>query len=282
MEMAITFINHIFDFIWSLFSGTPPYIDLIAISALSAFGFLLIYKKTSNQVMIRYHKDKIIAHILRIRLYRDQPMLTIEAILNILKHNIIYLRYAVIPLMVIIIPLMVLSLQLNNRYGYKPLGPNKSFIIQAGLDKHIVTDIAGSIENVQLYVPEGISLETPPLRIISEGGILWRARITNSHIKGPILRIVLNKSGGEVEKRVQTTLNKERFSPHKGKGNLLKSLFSNAEDFIPGKSPFRTFSVQYMRSTYPFLCWDMDPIVLYFVLTLILAFLFKPFFKIVI
>ena len=233
MEMAFTFINHVFDILWSPFTRTPPYIDLMAISALSALGFLLIYKKTSNQVMIRYHKDKIIAHILRIRLYRDQPMLTIKAILNILKHNIIYMRYVLISLMVVIIPLMVLSLQLNNRYGYKPLESNKSFIIQAGLDKNIVKNIEAGLGNVQLHVPEGILLETPPLRIISEGKILWRARITDSHIKEPILRIVLNKSGGEVEKRVQTTLNKERFSPHKGKGNLRKSLFSNAEDFIP-------------------------------------------------
>jgi hypothetical protein len=176
---------------------------------------------------------------------------------------------------------MVLSLQLNNRYGYRPLEPNKSFIIQAGLDKNIVTDIAGSLENVKLYVPEGISLETSALRIISEGEILWRARITNPNIKGPILRIVLS-GGGELKKRVQTRLNKERFSPHMGKGNLLKSLFRNAENFIPEKSPFKTFSVQYMRSTYPFFCWEMDPIVLYFILTLILAFLFKPFFKMVI
>ena len=75
--------NRSFDVLWALLSKTPFYVDMIIISAISAVIFLFIFKKTSNQGSIRTYKNKIFAHILDIRLYKDQPLLTFKTILNI-------------------------------------------------------------------------------------------------------------------------------------------------------------------------------------------------------
>ena len=46
--------------------------------------------------------------------------------------------------------------------------------------------------------------------------------------------------------------------------------------FIPATSPFESVNISYDRAIYPFLSWNTDSIILYFILTLIAGFLFKP------
>jgi len=62
------------------------------------------FKKISNQDKIKYHKDKIVGYILETYLYRDRIGRTLLSQINILKHNLYYLRYMVAPLLVILIP----------------------------------------------------------------------------------------------------------------------------------------------------------------------------------
>ncbi len=51
---------------------------------------------------------------------------------------------------------------------------------------------------------------------------------------------------------------------------------NNGEDFISKTSPFKSITVSYERASYPFLAWHTDPIILYFILTLVLGLVFKP------
>ena len=55
---------------------------------------------------------------------------------------------------------------------------------------------------------------------------------------------------------------------------------ANAEEFIPESSPFDAVRVNYERATYPFLAWRIDPVILYFIFTLIFALIFKPLIKV--
>ena len=117
MESFVIFLNNLFDVLWAPFSHSSIYIDLIIISAISALIFLVIFKQTSNQERITHYKNKIFAHILEIRLYKDQPILTIKTILWILGNNFKYLRYTLIPMVVIIPFLLIALLQIINKDG---------------------------------------------------------------------------------------------------------------------------------------------------------------------
>ena len=77
MKNLVIVLNRIFDVLWIPLSSTPHYLDLVIISAISALIFLVIFKKMSNQEMIRHYKNRMIAHIFEIRLYKDQPLQTI-------------------------------------------------------------------------------------------------------------------------------------------------------------------------------------------------------------
>jgi hypothetical protein len=277
MEAIIILINHFFDVLWSPFSKTPYYVEFIIISAISAWIFLFIFKKASNQDMIRHYKGAIIAHILEIRLYKDQPSLTIKIIFNILIKNLIYLRYTLVPILIILPFILIISIQLNSRYGYMPLKKGNTFIIHAELDNSSTTDIANIPEKIRCDTSKGISIETPSMVIESERSIYWRAKVIGSEKDRQYFRILLDGSDYALKKNILTFLSKQRFSPDRTKYNL-QSLFLNySEEFIPGTSPFKSLSINNHRASYPFLAWNMDPIVLYFILTLILGLAFKPF-----
>ncbi|MFC1814564.1 hypothetical protein ACFL0M_01220 [Thermodesulfobacteriota bacterium] len=277
METIIIFINHFFDILWWSLPRTPTYVDIIIISAISALIFLVIFKKTSNQEMIRQYKNKIFAHILEIRLYKDQPILTIKIIFSILRYNLIYLRYTLVPLLVMFPIIVVISVQLNNRYGYAPLASNLRFIIRAELDKAVVADVSRGLERIRLETSDGIIVETSPMRIISQASIFWRAKVIGSKGNQQFCRIRIDGNRDTLEKKIFTNRTNHRFSPERTKWRLNSLFISNAEDFIPKSSPFKAISISYNRATYSFLKWGMDPIIIYFILTLILGFAIKPF-----
>ena len=280
MEKAPIFLNHFFDILWSPLSKTPSYLDILIVSAFSALLFLIIFKKTSNQDMIRHYKNKIIAYILEIRLYKDRPVLTLTNVGKILGYNMVYLRYTLVPLVVIIVPVLIISIQLFNRFGYMPIQKDKSFIVCAELDKNVVRDISKTIEKVQCDTSDGILVETPPMRIISDGSIYWRARVIRSEGNDQFVRVSIEGEPQGVDKEVLTSSTKQGFSPEKRKYNLDGLFVDNAEGFISETSPFKAVTVGYRPATYPFLAWRVDPVVLYFILTLILGFLFKPIVKV--
>ena len=280
MEKAPIFLNHFFDILWFPLSKTPPYVDILIVSAISAFLFLIIFKKTSNQDMIRYYKNKIIAYILEIRLYKDRPSLTLKNVGKILGYNMVYLRYTLVPLVVIIVPVLIISVQLFNRFGYMPIQQDKSFIVCAELDKNVVPDISKAIEKVRCDTSDGILLETPPMRIISDGSIYWRARVMRSEGDDQFVRVSIEGEPKEVDKKVLTSSTKQGFSPEIRKWGRWGFFVSNGEGFIPETSPFNAVTVSYKPAAYLFLAWRVDPVVLYFILTLILGLLFKPIVKV--
>ena len=280
MEAILNLLNHFFDLIWIPFAKTPSYIDFILISAISAVIFLVVFKKTSNQEKIRQFKNIIFAHILEIRLYKNQPSLTFKIIFNIFLKNLIYLRYTLFPILIIIPFVLIISIQLNNRYGYLPIKKGDTFIIHVALDKHLASTIAKNPEKIQCDASKGILIETPPIIIESDSSIYWRAKVIDPEKDQQYCRIMIDGTDYTLKKKILTHLSKQRFSPERKKYNIEGLFIDYSEDFISETSPFEALSINYHRAAYPFLFWNMDPIVLYFVLTLILGLVVKPIIKV--
>ena len=280
METVIMTLNRIFDYLWIPLSAIPSYFAILIISALSAIAFLAIFKKTSNQEKIKYYKNKITGYILEIRLYKDQPRITIKNILNILGCNLVYLRYTLVPLIFIIFPVLIISVQLNNRYGYLPVQTEKPFIVRVDLDRDAVADVPESVESVQCTASDGMVLETLPMRIISEAAIFWRAKVVASDTPVQTLTMTLNGGDEPVTKKVVSAMTVSGIAPETTKWCLDNLFVNNAEAFIPEASPFKAVSVGYQKALYPFLFWSTDPVILYFIWTLIFSLVFKRFLKV--
>ena len=277
-------LNRFFDVLYVGAGPNARYLFIVLMSLISAIIFLLIFKKTSNQRKIKYHKDKIFGNMLQMPLYKDKFGMLVLSILNILKHNLLYLKQTLIPLVFICIPLILFTVQINNRCGYKPLEVNQRFIMRVDLDANAIQDsLPAVIENVYCEPSPEIVLETPPLRIETEGNVFWRARVAElPQNSQPYLRIGVQGSDRLIEKTIVTDYRYERFSPAKGKWSFWNGLFNNAEGFLADDAFFEFVSIDYHRASYAFLFWSVDAIILYFLLTLIFALALKPFVKVTI
>jgi len=278
MEILFSSINKITDLIIKPFSWGSAVFNIIVISFFCALFLLFLFKRISNQDKIKLHQKKILGYFLDIGIYRDQFTRTIANQVHILKHIIIYLRYVFAPLLIMMLPVIIVCMQIENRLGYLPIQMNKSFIIHAALDRKILQNIESLIPKVYCKTSSGIVLETPPLRIVSDGSIFWRARLTGT---GPqFVRIGVDDNENIVEKQIFTVNNQISFSPKKTKSNSFDYFFNSAEAPIPPDSYFKFLSVQYLPNTYPFFFWNISSVIYFFILSLFFGLIIKPFMKV--
>jgi len=155
------------------FQDLPPTWQVCALGLPVAVFALLVFRYSSNQRAIERTKDLIKAHLLELRLYRDDVKVMMRAQLEILRHSLTYMRHALVPMAVMIVPLVLVMVQVESRYAFRALAPDESAIVTVTLDGDYgpVSELKAEIS-----LPGGLAQETPALRIDETGDILWRVR----------------------------------------------------------------------------------------------------------
>jgi hypothetical protein len=271
-------LNRLFDVFSFTLTPAGRYAFIGLLSLISAVIFLLIFKKTSNQKKITYHKNKILGHLLQIPLYQDRFGLLFSSIVQIIKHNILYILHTFSSLVFMIIPLIFITVQIDNRCGYAPLMNGQKFLIRVTLDK---TVDRATLERLFCEPSTGIVLETPALRMEDEKQVLWRAKVLEAST-GKLSNIRLGLEGDThlAEKMLVTAYSQKRFSPDKKIASWWNRIFHNAEGYLPDDKPVIAISTDYQRAMYPFLFWRVDAIILFFIVTLIFGFALKDVFRV--
>jgi hypothetical protein len=280
MELVLNAINTFFDWIWPAYSPGMRYAVIVAVSIFSAFIFLIIFKKFSNQEAISREKGKIIGNIIEIRIYQDKLLQALSNILKISKHNMIYLGYTLPPLAIMIIPLIIITTQINNRCGYQPLKPGESFLVHAVFDINRINSFDPFLDTVSCKTSLGVELETPILRIPEKAMTVWRAKVKPIATAGNEWVEIQVEGRQVLHQKVAVFPGENRFEPMTTRFSFPKSLIHNANDFIPDDSVFESFTIQYERQKYPFLNRSTDSLVLYFLFTLAFALVLKPAIKV--
>ncbi len=264
-------INQCADWLVSPFAGLNAIQGLALLSALSAVILLNLFKQLSNQDKIKHHKDKILGHFLEIAIYRDQFHRTTSNLLNVLWHNLLYIRYFLFPILLISIPMGLIGLQIEYRLGYQPLHPGDSFILKIELDNAV------SLNSVAIKAAPGVILETSALRNYQARTIFWRAKITD-HPAQPFIEIISN--GVSTRKPLAITPTKIRFSPIKNRQASITDLLVSSEEAISPSSNIRTIEVTYQPTTLPFFSWRLSPLTYFLILTLGFGICLRPIIKV--
>jgi uncharacterized membrane protein (DUF106 family) len=263
----------IFDALFYPFRSMSPWIGMIVVSFLTGLLMLFVFKWTSNQRGIKQVKNKIKAHLLELRLYKDSLALSLQAQGNILRCNLRYIGYSAKPMMVMILPLILILIQLNFWFGYQSLTPNQSALLKVKLkENQNPMQISFEIEPS----PE-LNIETPPLRIEEFKEIDWRF----SARKQGIHQLTLTIDGETVTKRVsvaQKALSK--ISPMKTGKNIIKQVLYPTELPIKDDSMVRSVEIQYPTQNMNLFGWHIHWLIVYFVLSIIFGFALKGVFKV--
>jgi len=106
-----------------------PLAIVIVLSFGIGFLMVLLFGYTSDQKAIKIAKDQLKAHLLAVRLFRDQLPVVLGSYGKILRGTGRYLRLAFTPLLIVIVPLTFLIVQLDRYFGWTPLAPGQSFVM---------------------------------------------------------------------------------------------------------------------------------------------------------
>jgi hypothetical protein len=169
METARRSASAIIAGILSPFSGHNAMMSLVPLSVLLGIAMLWVFRRTSNQVAIRKVKSELQAHLYEMRLFTDEPLLIWKAQWGLLKANVRYLAMMLVPALVLTIPMVLIFAQLECFYGYAPLEPGQEAIVTVQMKGE------GGQAPV-LRAPDGISVDSPAIRMDGGQQISWRIR----------------------------------------------------------------------------------------------------------
>ncbi len=163
-------ITALFNLFFAPFARLDPWVGMAAVSLVSGLVLLVIFKYTSSQRGLRRTKDRLIAHLLEVVLYRDEMGVVVRAQGRLLLDNLRYLGYTLVPLACMIVPGAVLLLQIDLHYGHRPLAVGERAIVTVQLED------AAAVETAALRAPAGVVVETPSVRQPLTGRVDWRIR----------------------------------------------------------------------------------------------------------
>jgi uncharacterized membrane protein (DUF106 family) len=270
----------IFNLIFFPFRSMSPWVGMILISFLTALLMLFVFRFTSNQEGIRRVKNKIKAHLLELRLFKDSLSLSFKAQGNILRYNLRYISYSAKPLLVMIIPLILILIQLNLWFGYEALTPGQETILKVELEEgQNPLDI-----DLALEPSTGFDIQTPPLRMEEEREINWRLKAREKGVHDLTLMV----NGQKLTKKVaiaQRPLSK--ISPLKVRRSFINELINPGESPFPEDLPIETIEVKYRAKDINLFGWNIPWLlgippwlIAYFALSIILGFVLKGIFKV--
>ncbi len=255
------------------FRGLSPWIGLAVVSLLTALLMLGVYKLTSDQATIRRAKDRIKAHLLEMRLYKDNMRATLGAQAGVLKANLTYLGANLKPLAVMIVPLVLILAQLSLWYDRAPLQPGEETLLKVGLASGadpLTLDLA-------LEPPAGVEVTSPPVRIADEHEVVWRLKAVSPG-EG---RLLLRTGGRTIGKTVTVGGRRlTRISSIASRGSLVSRVLYPGEAPLPAGTAVRSVELLYPAAGLRAFGLDVHWLVAYLVLSIVFGFALKGVFKV--
>ncbi len=266
---------------------TSPLVIVVVVSLVIGLVMVVLFGYTSDQKAIGIAKDQLKAHLLAVRLYRDQIPVVMGSYGKILRGTGRYLKLAFMPLLYVIVPITLLMVQIDRYLGQTPLAPNTPFLLTAHLNaqpgrvraaesepnaasSHDALN-SDALNNVTLQLPPEITATAPPVHIAAENLIVWRLSGSKAGKYG--VNILAN--GQTLEKSVFLGSDLPRISTVRLRGQFWNRLFSSAESALPNNSPIDSISVSYPDRNIDVAGYGMNWIWLFFILSMIAGFIFK-------
>ena len=168
MEIVRGIVTAVMGSILAPFSGRNPMASLIPLSLLVGIGMLWVFRLTSNQDAIRRIKARLQACLYEMRLFTDEPALIWKAQWTLMTTNARYLALMFAPALLMSVPMILLFGQLECFYGHVPLEPGREAIV--------TMQMKSAAPVPELRTPDGITIESPPVRVDGGRQVSWRIR----------------------------------------------------------------------------------------------------------
>ena len=272
MKLFLQGFAWLFDLVMWPFKGLPPAVSMIVLSAITGVMMLLIFKYTSNQRQIKKVKRLIKGHFLAISIYKESLKVLLGSTVKILWLNLKYVRYNMVPLLFAVVPFLLLAVNIDAWFGHRAIDPGTNFVLNVDVDEEV--DLFDG--KVTLKVPEGLQLETAPLRNSEDQQVSWRigAKTPGTYT------LVIEIDGETTEKEVIVGPTFDRLSPKRYRTGFLNKALYPTESILPESGPITAVSLSYPDTELDLFGLSMHWIYAYIILSMLVAFPLKGVFNV--
>jgi hypothetical protein len=258
----------LFDALLFPFRRLPPMVGLCVVSLVTAAGIMLVFRAASDQRRLAEVKRRMAATLFEIRLFNDDLPAVFRAQGELLRHNLTYLRLSLAPMLWMIVPIALVVAQLDTRFGYAGVRPGETVLVKVALREGAP---APPSEAMRLDAPSQVRVLTAPVFFPASNEIVWRVRPDAAGEYELTARV-----GGEsVTKTFDATDAVVRRSPARVAPGLVRQLMNPAERPIPESAGVTAITVPYARRAIRVFGWDLDWLVVFFVVSTVFALLLK-------
>jgi hypothetical protein len=252
---------------------TSPLAIVVWLSLVVGLLMVVLFGYTSDQKAIGVAKDQLKAHLLAVRLYRDQIPVVMGSYGKILRGTGRYLKLAFKPLLYVIIPITLLMVQVDRYLGSSPIAPNVPFLMTVHLSHSAKAEnSAGEVaSDVAIELPAEVTMTAPPVHIAVEDEIVWR--LLGS--KPGRYEVKIMAGGETVAKTVCIGSGLPRISTVRMRGRWWERMFSSAEPSLPENGPVESVAINYPDRNIEVAGYGMNWIWLFFILSMVAGFIFK-------
>jgi len=246
---------------------TSPLAVVVILSVVVGLGMVLLFGYTSDQKAIGVAKDQLKAHLLAVRLYRDQLHVVMGSYGRVLRGTGRYLRLAFKPLLYVAIPITLLIVEMDRSLGWTAIQTNTPFLLTVR-----VSD-AGALNGISIELPPEIIATAPPVHVPADNEAVWR--LAASREGSYEVKII---SGSEsVTKTVRVSSQLARLSSECLRDHFWARMFFSGEQALPENGPIESITVDYRERRIPLgiAGYEINWIWLFFILSMIAGFIFK-------
>jgi len=246
---------------------TSPLMIVVVLSVVIGLGMIVLFGYTSDQKAIGIAKDQLKAHLLAVRLYRDQLHVVMGSYGKVLGGTGRYLKLAFKPLLYVIIPITVMIVWLDRSLGLTAIQTNTPFLLTARVNT------PQALDGVTIDLPPEITASAPPVHISADNEVVWRLVASQEGA----YEVKIGAAGQSAAKTVRVSSQLAQLSPERWRDHFWQRMFSSGESALPENSAVESIAVDYPERNIPLgiAGYEMNWIWLFFILSMIAGFIFK-------
>jgi uncharacterized membrane protein (DUF106 family) len=244
-----------------------PLAIVIILSVVIGLLMIVLFGYTSDQKAIGIAKDQLKAHLLAVRLYRDQLHVVMGSYGKVLRGTGRYLKLAFKPLLYVIIPITVMIVWLDRSLGLTAIQTNTPFLLTVRVNN------PQALDGVSIDLPQGIAASAPPVHIAADNEVVWRLMASREGAYD----VKISADGQSAEKTVRVSSELVQVSPERLRDHFWERMFTSGESALPASSAVESITVDYPERNIPLgiAGYEMNWIWLFFILSMIAGFIFK-------
>jgi hypothetical protein len=242
-----------------------PLLLITGIAVAAGLLMLVIFRYTSDQKKIRRAKDQVQAQLLAVRLFQDQLPAVLQAYGRLLRGTARYVALMVKPTLLLLLVFAPLIILLDPYFAWDSLRPRQDFLIK------VRTMDPGALEAISLELPPGMRSSAPPVHIASDRQVVWRVNADSQGVY-PV-NVVAN--GATVSKAVVVSGGLARLSATSMRGHFWERWLEPGAAALPDNSPVYSIAVGYPPREINVWLFQANWIIVFIVISIVAALLFK-------